>query len=309
MNNYKEKYLKYKKKYLKISRGGSSNNLLDIVPDFKKFLFPIIITTTDYKDAFVPNQTYEFKNKDTYKYYMNNVSLKKLKLIFSDSIDDLTFPSDLTELEFGDEFNQPIAYMDLLHNYDPPYSKFFLPNTITTLKFGKTFNQPIGILSNPPISYLPESIKTLVFGNDFNQEIGSSIIMTESPIINSDTYYLSDQPGTPTFLPKNLHKLVLGCNFNNRLFWHLLRSEAVSYLPDSIEELELFYYELMEDNKTIFSAKKSILLPKSLKQLTIKYDPITTKYNPNFYLKFKTVLEQIRFLKPTLQIIELKPNS
>lgn len=167
----------------------------------------------------------------------------------------------------------------------------FLPITITTLKFGNAFNQSIGYDNLK--SYLPKGIKILVFGDDFNQRIGQFPNMREKPKTISDEYYLSKQYVISSFLPINLQKLVLGCNFNKRLYWNTSNYEAVSLLPDSIKELELFYYKLNGDDETLVSAGKSILLPKSLTHLTIKY-------NKNEQLE--PILEQIQKLKQELII-------
>ncbi|EFA77434.1 hypothetical protein PPL_12036 [Heterostelium album PN500] len=64
---------------------------------------------------------------------------------------------NITEIKFGDEFNQPLQSNSL-------------PPNLTSLSFGSKFNQ---ILS---VGVLPESLKSLSFGYEFNQILSVSVL-------------------------------------------------------------------------------------------------------------------------------------
>jgi hypothetical protein len=118
MINYKEKYFKYKLKYLKI-KGGTLEGLFSKLPleVRDKIIHSVgyhIISIKDenYPNSFNDNDLYEFNDIDTYKHYMYKKQFKekvtKLQILFNNPIHDLVFPTNLSTLKFGDNFIQPL---------------------------------------------------------------------------------------------------------------------------------------------------------------------------------------------------------
>lgn len=96
-------------------------------------------------------------------------------------INDISFPSSLTHLSFGDSFNRPVdslpnslTYLHLGNSFDTPINS--LPSSLTYLDIHRgLFNQSVDSLPsslthldlsqcfNHPINYLPPSLTHLIF--------------------------------------------------------------------------------------------------------------------------------------------------
>ena len=119
-------------------------------------------------------------------------------------IDNL--PPLLTELEFGDSFNQPVDN---------------LPSSLTRIKFGRRFNQLVnklppfltqlsfGVEFDQPVDHLPPALTNLHLGNWFTHPVDhlppSLIHLHIGNSFNSPTNYL----------PATLRHLHLGSKFND----------------------------------------------------------------------------------------------
>ena len=265
MSNYKEKYIKYKLKYLKMKGGGNpiSNTVIK-----KQRVDSETITISNDKSNFVldPTKIYSFTNKEVYLKYTSKPNfdmIVKLKLDFNDSIKELKFPSNLKILIFGDKFNQPIGDDNNTdedeENLTVPKS-YLPPKGITNLTFGNDFNQPIFNRNNPNIYFLPEGINNLTFGNTFNQPIFKSV---ESGITSKKVYYT---------LPTILESLEFGKDFKQKLYY--VNIKPISVFPETLKDLTLFTdsfdtFIYVKDDDEKEDRSPIILLPQNLRKLTI----------------------------------------
>ncbi len=122
--------------------------------------------------------------------FADNVDTKRVKRVrcrrdFNEPIPKL--PPSLTQLFFGESFNQPIVippnvvHLIFGHNFNQPLEN--LPNSLLYLELGNTFNHPITALPpnllhltfgnnfNHPLTNLPESLTYLYLGADFDQVV------------------------------------------------------------------------------------------------------------------------------------------
>ena len=161
------------------------------------------------------------KNLLTELYYPVNVKPKK-------------YPSNLTHLTFGDDFNQPIDN---------------LPNSLTHLTLGYTFNQPInnlpdsitylklGFEFNQPINNLPNTITHLTLGYNFNQLIDNlPSLITHLTLGNEFIQPLNNLPSTITHL-------TLGSEYYN-IYFH----NNITNLPCNLSYLKI--NNVLKDIKT-----------------------------------------------------------
>jgi hypothetical protein len=118
---------------------------------------------------------------------------------FDFRLDTISWPSRLTHLTFGRDFNHPVGN---------------LPKSLTHLKFGRFFNQPV--------DNLPKSLTHLIFGLEFNQPVDN----LPSSLTHLIFEFLFDQ--SVDKLPGSLLHLDLGWEFN----------QPVDNLPDSLTHLE-----------------------------------------------------------------------
>jgi hypothetical protein len=149
---------------------------------------------------------------------INKLALNVNAIIFLDAFNQhiklCEWPTSLTYIEFGDDFNSPVSEQNVS----------YLPLNLTHLIFGYSFNQVIcayplklthvhyGDLTNSPISNLPDSLQYMSFYN-----------------INHNNHHIE--------FPNNLTHLRLGCTYNHPL----------DNLPQSLTHLvtpELYNIEL-----------------------------------------------------------------
>ncbi|EFA74655.1 hypothetical protein PPL_11624 [Heterostelium album PN500] len=159
---------------------------------------------------------------------------------------------NITEIEFGNEFNQPLQSNSLPPNlrslsfgygFNQILSVGVLPESLESLVFGLEFNQ---ILS---VGVLPESLESLVFGNDFNQILSVGVLPESLESLEFGSKF--NQILSVGVLPQSLESLVFGIEFNQIL--------SVGVLPKSLKSLVFGYF---------FNQILSVgVLPKSLKSL------------------------------------------
>lgn len=123
---------------------------------------------------------------------------------------NVPFPSFITHLKFGSEFNESIDNR--------------IPSTITHLIFGWRFNQPIK-------KCIPSSITHLNFDCDFNQPIENCI---PSSVVHLKFCVCFNQP-IKNNIPTSVTHLTLG--------WHF--EQSVSDIPSSVTHL---FFNEKEDN-------------------------------------------------------------
>ncbi|EFA74674.1 hypothetical protein PPL_11643 [Heterostelium album PN500] len=161
---------------------------------------------------------------------------------------------NITEIKFGDEFNQPLQSNSL-------------PPNLTSLSFGSKFNQILSV-----VGVLPKSLKSLSFGNEFNQilSVGALPKSRKSLVFG----YLFNQILSVGVLPESLESLTFGDKFNQIISVGVLPKSlkslkfgvkfnqilSVGVLPESLESLE-FGWEFNQ----ILSVG---VLPESLKSLS-----------------------------------------
>jgi hypothetical protein len=124
---------------------------------------------------------------------------------FDRSLEEVTWPSRLTHLTFGNIFNQPVDR---------------LPVFLTHLTFGYDFNQPVdrlpvslthltlGYSFNQSVDRLPASLTHLTFGWKFNQ----SVDRLPAPLTHLEFLGYFNQP--VNHLPASLTHLTFGGYFN-----------------------------------------------------------------------------------------------
>lgn len=153
------------------------------------------------------------------------------EIIFSDDFDQ-PLPNSLSEcyslrcLSFGDSFNQPLGKNSLPPNlteltFGDSFDQLIadsLPSSILELTFGDSFDQKI--------TGLPPRLMELWFGDQFNQQITESLPDTLHTLIFGDFFNQS----LTIALPRSLRCLVFGMSYNKPL--------AQGILPDSLQRLE-----------------------------------------------------------------------
>jgi hypothetical protein len=147
------------------------------------------------------------------------------------------FPSSLTDLTFGIEFNQPIKMGVLPMNlenlsFGRDFNKLIdanvLPENLKSLTFGKCFNQLI------EKGVLPINLTNLVFGNDFNQPIGINNLPIN--LINLTLGFKFDQRIYKRILPTNLKQLTIHSTYEPMLPINLLNRIVDEKSKKSIEK-------------------------------------------------------------------------
>ncbi|EFA74694.1 putative protein serine/threonine kinase [Heterostelium album PN500] len=138
----------------------------------------------------------------------------------------------ITEIKFGNEFNQPLESNSLPPNltslsfgysFNQILSVGVLPKSLKSLKFGYSFNQ---ILS---VGVLPISLESLKFGIEFNQILSVGVLpeSLESLVFSDKFNQILSVVGV---LPESLESLKFGDKFNQIL--------SVGVLPESLQSLE-----------------------------------------------------------------------
>ena len=170
MNNYYQKYQKYKTKYYQLKFNQYGGNIIDHWSMVDQSMTTIL---------YIGNEPIPVN------VLPNGLTTLKLGDEFNHPIGPNILPSGLTNLTFGDNFNQPIG-------------SNILPSSLKFLKFGNKFDQPIGPNS------LPEGLTLLKFGNLFNQSL-DHFIPTELVCLILGTNF--NQHINPSFYPLGLNRI------------------------------------------------------------------------------------------------------
>ncbi|EFA77489.1 hypothetical protein PPL_12091 [Heterostelium album PN500] len=225
------------------------HRLLDRSPKNRESLNQLL---NQYIETVTNNHSITFNLDTTFQNTSVYVTDIKFGDKFNQPLKSNSLPPNLTSLSFGNKFDQPLIDV-------PPYSfkklilhRFFnqirpkgvLPESLKSLVFGKEFNQKLSV------GVLPESLELLVFGNEFNQILSVVGVLPKS-LESLEFGYKFNQILSVGVLPKSLKSLVFGVVFNQIL--------SVGVLPESLESLVFGYG---------FNQKLSVgVLPESLKSL------------------------------------------
>jgi hypothetical protein len=170
--DYKNKYLKYKIKYLTLKQTQKGGFLEDLPPEVLRHMgeYDIIpelrgVSRATHKttsDTYFETNVFDMNGVTNYSSLPDEFKNKVKKIKNVNSLNGLNQLSNLTELWFGSDFNQPIG-------------QNVLPNSLTHLEFGKNFNQSIGQ------NVLPNSLIHLQFHEEsqFNQPILVVILINQ----------------------------------------------------------------------------------------------------------------------------------
>ena len=194
---------------------------------------------------------------------------------YNQSVENL--PDCITDLVFGNDFNQPITYQT--ESSQNGKSPTLLPQSLTRLEFclGCEFNQPLtyqteSSQNGKSPTLLPSGLTQLIFGENskFNQPVnisdedsptGKSSILPDS-LTDLEFGWLFDQPVDN--LPNSLTYLSFGHNFNQPVTYQTESSQngkSPTLLPESLTELAFG----KSFNQPIDN------LPNSLTHLTFEY--------------------------------------
>jgi hypothetical protein len=200
------------------------------------------------------------------------ISLKEIKLKgaeFNQPVDKLNTLKNLTHLEFGIEFNQPIEgrlpdsleILELGMKFDKEVKN--LPKNLEILILGDTFNKSIDLLPddltvltlghkfNKPINKLPLLLKTLKFGENFNQSIDN---FKHHKFLNVVKFgYNFKQPIDN--LPDSVESIVLSYKYKT----------PISKLPENLK-----YIEISAQNPSLRYIS-TIYIPKGLRVIPLRY--------------------------------------
>ncbi len=203
---------------------------------------------------FILNYKLILKNSDIkYDDFLEpvNILLNTNKIKFYDKFNkqiDLIYFINLTDLTFGDDFNQSvdnlpngIIHLTFGRDFDKPVDK--LPNSITHLTFGYWFNQSV--------DHLPNSITHLTFGDWFNQ------LVDKLPDSITHLTFGSRFNQSVDNLPKSITHLIFGRIFN----------QLVDNIPNSITHLIFGFYFNRLVNK-LFTNLRYLSIPLNYKYLT-----------------------------------------
>lgn len=264
---YKNKYLKYKKKYLDLKyMFGGDNDLITYTTFFKEIIDLYKSESVTAKDEAIEkrkkigNITKPINyNKETY-----NLSDKKIlesikngiSIIFKNNHNiKFGLPNNTISAEFYN-FNYPIGKYKKQIGYDDYERYLYNPDNnkypLTNLDFYHNFNQPLG---EDIKTYLPPNLTDLrLLCNTFNQPLGY---------------------GNTSYLPSTLRRLVitntnfsqpLGVDSNNTIYCYLptsLSTIHINYNYDNIiQNLKFFQSRTFLNNET--GNFKYIFLSKSI---------------------------------------------
>jgi hypothetical protein len=241
---YKNKYLKYKRKYLdlKYMFGGNTDtdtvtytqyfkDLIDLYnPNSKvkisqdqaigiknKFKEKMkesgqIIRTINYNKG-----TYELSDKKNIELIENGVSI----IFKQDSNIKMNLPNNTISAEF-ENFDKPIGKYKKENDYEDYttylYNQFDNKHKLTNLAFYKNFNQPLGADIK---TYLPPTLTELrLLCNTFNQPLGfnnTSYLPSTltSLIISNENFSQPLGSGNTIYLPSSLVTIYINYNYNN----------------------------------------------------------------------------------------------
>eukprot|EP01133_Synstelium_polycarpum_P003594 gene3594-4117_t len=142
------------------------------------------------------------------------------------------FPSTLTSLSFGDEFDQvlvpgslpsTIKYLDL-GGYNSPIGVGDIPQSVLHLTLGDRYNKPINV------GALPQGLIRLSFGNSFNCGLAPASLPSSLRYLSFGEYY--NHEILPNTLPESLESLLFGRIFD-------INKIGIDTLPKSLQYLRL----------------------------------------------------------------------
>ncbi len=181
-----------------------------------------------------------------------NIIVLSLGRCFAHSLDNLPSTLKILNMEFNENFNEPIDN---------------LPNNLECLKLGYNFNQPL--------NNLPESLKVLWTSCHFNQPLDN----LPNRLINLRTGGDFIQPLDN--LPNSLQVLEIGEQYKHSLeklpesikFLTICSDSArtINYLPPNLETLVLKYVKQYYID--------SYIIPKTLNQIILIESNIVNYYN------------------------------
>ncbi len=192
------------------------------------------------------NNNHYIKNENIKKIFINSemfllnfINLTHLQFGYSFNQplgDSLTRLISLTHLTFGNNFNQPLGnslynLTSLTHltfglNFNQPLGDSLSRLiSLTHLKFGNSFNQPLGDSLSRLIS-----LTHLKFGNSFNQPLGDSLLPLKSLIYLEFGYKFNQPLGDSLTRLISLIHLKFNYSFNQPLGYSLLPLKSLIYL-------------------------------------------------------------------------------
>jgi hypothetical protein len=170
----------------------------------------------------------------------------------------MLLPGYIINLSFGNKFNQPLGNNRL--------SFLSYIKELDSIEFGQCFNQELGHLLESTILnilYLPDNLKSIKFGHDFNKPIQFLPQQLES-IIFGHNFNQSINSG----LPIPLKRIIFGHDFNQDL-----GSYGISYIPSTLEYIELGELFMGSTGFISLNRKKTSYFPSSIQQIILKSTP------------------------------------
>ncbi|EFA74652.1 putative calmodulin-binding protein [Heterostelium album PN500] len=204
------------------------HRLLDQSPKNRESLNQLL---NQYIETITNQHLITFNLNTTFKNRSVNITEIKFGNEFNQPLQSNSLPPNLTSLEFGISFNQilsvgvlPKSLKSLVFGYlfNQILSVGVLPKSLKSLEFGDRFNQ---ILS---VGVLPESLESLKFGNEFNQILSVGVLPESLKSLEFGDRF--NQILSVGVLPKSLESLKFGGEFNQIL--------SVGVLPESLESLK-----------------------------------------------------------------------
>ncbi|GAM23961.1 hypothetical protein SAMD00019534_071360, partial [Acytostelium subglobosum LB1] len=231
-----------------------------------------------------------------------------------------SIPSIVTQITFGERFNQHIPLgalppsltaLKFGHSFNRPIAPGAIPSSVTKLKFGNMFDQVI------IPGCLPSGLKSLDFGDCFDTQLPVGCL---PPSLESLFLYYAiyNHPILPGLLPMSLTQLALPHHKHEiqpgvipssvtslwldtklilsqgvipdsvlKLCFHLGPHSTSLYIPSSVTDLSLQYPEFFRAPK---SGYKWIPIPLTVKRLVISCSqPITPGSIPQSVTKLKII--------------------
>ncbi|EFA74679.1 hypothetical protein PPL_11648 [Heterostelium album PN500] len=230
------------------------HRLLDQSPKNRESLNQLL---NQYIETITNQHLITFNLNTTFKNTSVNITEIKFGDGFNQPLESNSLPPNLKSLSFGYSFNQILSVgvlpeslqsLEFGYSFNQILSVGVLPKSLTSLKFGREFNQ---ILS---VGVLPQSLKSLEFGDKFNQILSVGVLHESLKSLSFG--YSFKQILSVGVLPKSLESLVFGNEFNKIL--------SVGVLPESLKSL-------------VFGGKFNQILsvgvlPKSLESLKFGYE-------------------------------------
>ncbi len=191
------------------------------------------------------NNNHYIKNENIKKIFINSemfllnfINLTHLQFGYSFNQplgDSLTRLISLTHLQFGNNFNQPLGdsltrlisltHLQFGNNFNQPLGDSLTRLSLTHLQFGNNFNQPLGDSLTRLIS-----LTHLKFGNSFNQPLGDSLTRLISLTHLTFGNNFNQPLGNSLYNLTSLTHLTFGLNFNQPLGDSLSRLISLTHL-------------------------------------------------------------------------------